>query len=297
VKIVQSFWSKPFLLKKKDNWEGRKSGGWSNARYYYMSCALSCLLLKKYYSEIELITDQTGAQLLIGELKLPYTHTLLALDTLNHYPEDLWAIGKLYTYSIQTTPFLHVDNDVFVWQKFDDRILKGELVSQNIEINFKHDVIVLKEIFEQFSYIPEEIKNNPPWETVVSCNAGVFGGNDLSFFNKYTTASFDFINNNREKLASVNTGLANIIFEQYLFACMARKSNIPVTYVLEQLNHFNDYGVLIDYANVPHRNKYIHIIGPFKKRAASEEWLEERLRLEFPEYYYRILELCENLIL
>ena len=282
------------MLKKKDNWEGRKSGGWSHARYYYMSCALSCLLLKKYYGEIELVTDKIGEGILIDRLKLPYDRTVLELDVLNNYPEDLWAVGKLYTYNIQTTPFLHFDNDVFIWEKFDDKILGGKLISQSMEVNFKHDVIVLKEIFENFNSIPEEIKENPPWQTVVSCNAGVFGGSDLIFFKEYTTKAFQFISDNREKLGNVNTGLSNIIFEQYLFACMARKRNIPVSYVFDQLI---DYAMLIDFAHVPHQRKYIHIIGPFKKNRPSEEWLEERLRLEFPQYYYRITELCEDLII
>jgi len=294
MKIVQSFWSKPFYHKKINTWEGRKAGGWNDPLYYYMSCTLSCLLLCKYYTDVELVTDEKGKELLIDRLKLPYKNVVCQLDKLNNYPEDLWSVGKIYTYSMQRTPFLHFDSDVFVWKKFERNIETAGLVSQSKEVNFKYDRIVLKEIFENFNYLPEAIKQNPPDNDVISCNAGVFGGNDLHFFKQYTDEAFSFIDQNKAKLDAVNLGLANIIFEQYMFACLARKKGKDVTYVFPNLT---DYFFLKDFKGVPHRSQYLHIIGPFKKETASEIWIEERLRLEFPAYYYRIKEMSENKVL
>jgi hypothetical protein len=290
VKIIQSFWSKPFLHKKESNWEGRKTGGWRDPYYYYMSCALSCLLLNRHYKEVELVTDKYGKKVLMDLMRLPYSSTTCVLDSLNDYPEDLWSIGKIYAYSIQTEPFIHFDNDVFVWSAFSDQILSGRLISQSKEVNFRYDIEILRDMFERFEYLPEDILDFPPERGVVSCNAGVFGGNDLVFFNEYTRTAFNFIHANRSNLHAVNLGLSNLIFEQYLFACMARKRQVPISYVLPDIT---DYKLLKDFVSVPHKRKYVHMIGHFKTEISSEHWLEERLRLEFPEHYYRIRELCQ----
>ena len=289
MKIIQSYWTKPFHTKAKDDWEGRKMGGWNHRKYYYMSWALSCLLLKKQYNYVELITDFKGNEALIKLLKLTYDAVRLALDSLNHYHEDLWALGKIYSYGLQNEPFLHVDSDVFVWEKFDNKILDAPLIAQNIEIDFTFDKIILSEILEHFENVPSSIPKIFP-ENLISSNAGVIGGRNYNFFKEYSKLSFSFVDNNQQNLSNVNIGLSNIIFEQYLFTCLAYEKKIDIVYVLHDIgNLYHKY--LCDFQGVSHRTQYVHIIGPYKKDLFSEQWLEERLLYEFPAYYYRILDL------
>ncbi len=80
-----------------------------------MSWTLSCLNLRKFYENVELVTDEVGYRYLIEKLKLPYSSVRVELDCINTYPSSLWAIGKLYTYGIQNEPFIHVDGDVYIW--------------------------------------------------------------------------------------------------------------------------------------------------------------------------------------
>ena len=54
-----------------------------------------------------------------AELSTEFQQTL---DELNDYPIELWAIGKLYAYGLQNEPFLHVDNDTFIWSRFSNKI-------------------------------------------------------------------------------------------------------------------------------------------------------------------------------
>ena len=63
--------------------------------------------------------------MLIDKLGLPYTNVFCDLDKLNGYHTQLWALPKLHTYTQQETSFLHVDSDVFIWEKFDDKLLRG----------------------------------------------------------------------------------------------------------------------------------------------------------------------------
>jgi hypothetical protein len=292
MKIIQSYWTKPFYTKENDDWEGRKMGGWNHRKYYYMSWALSCLRLKKHYNHIELITDVKGNEALINLLKLPYDTVRIELDKLNHYHEDLWALGKIYSYGIQNEPFMHVDSDVFVWNKFDKNVLEANLIAQNVEIDFNYDRVILSEILEQFTNIPSPLPTIFP-ENLISSNAGVIGGNNTSFFQEYSQLAFSFVNVNLNNLSKVNIGLSNIIFEQYLFTCLAHKRKIDIVYILHDIgNLYQKY--LCDFQGVSHRTKYVHIIGPHKKDLASEQWLEERLLFESPAYYYRIMELIEK---
>ena len=129
MKIIQSFWSKPF----------QGSGGWYDLIFHYISWTFSCLKLLEFYDKVELITDKAGYDLLVNKLQLPYTWFQMCLNDIDHYDEGLWALGKIYTYSMQNEPFIHVDNDVFIWDKFPDRIESAQLIAQHFEYNYSYN--------------------------------------------------------------------------------------------------------------------------------------------------------------
>lgn len=286
MKIVQSFWSKPFINGINGQVGHRTSGGWSHPKYYCMSWALSCLLLKKHFGNVELVTDTWGRYFLIDILKLPFESVCVELDAIDRFPADLWAIGKIYTYGLQKRPFLHVDSDVFIWEKFDNSTLSSELISQSIEINFDHDKKSLLEIIKRLDDLPQSIFGDSNTNNLISCNAGIFGGRNFSFFEEYSSVVIKILDLNYEKLNTINfLGLANTIFEQFIFASMAKQKKIPISYLFP---YHMDYSIFCAFWNIPHKMKYTHIIGPLKKAIASESWIEERLRLEFPKYYYEI---------
>src|ERR1035437_7473627 len=145
MKIVQSFWSKPFLSKNTNIFDRAKGGGISE-KMFYMSTALSCLMLRKFYDDVTLITDEFGKHMLIDVLGLPYTNVIVELDKINHYDENFWALGKIYAYSIQDKPFLHVDSDVFIWKLFDESLLKKDVIFQNYEENVYYYKNICKQI-------------------------------------------------------------------------------------------------------------------------------------------------------
>ncbi|PBJ12292.1 DUF6734 family protein [Flavobacterium sp. ACN6] len=127
MRVIQSAWTcnKPSLL--------TTSLGWLSPEYNLMAWTLSCLQLKKYYPELILYSDSVSAKMLVDTLKLPYSEVICNLDSLNIYHPQLWALPKISAYSQQEKPFLHVDGDVFIWKKFNDSLVKGNLIAQNIE--------------------------------------------------------------------------------------------------------------------------------------------------------------------
>lgn len=293
MKIVQSFWSKPMRTQSSDV-EGRFSGGWLDKKYLYMSWALSCLQFRKYFNDIELVTDKYGKEILIDILKLPYTKVTIILDKLDCYPQDLWALGKIYTYSLQKEPFIHADGDVFIWENITDKAKDAALYVQSLEVNIPVYHTHFAEILNIFEYIPEAIKDLKPNKDILTAiNAGLFGGNDLDFIQEYTKTAFKFVDDNLENMDKIAKGSFNMIYEQLLYFYMAKQKGIQITCYFDKPNNFD----LAQFSSVPSKTKYIHAIGIFKKSLEVNENVANRLLTEHPEMYFHIDGLLKKLVI
>lgn len=295
MKIVQSLWSKPSLEKDLINNDSRSLGGWLKRKYYYMSWALSCLRLREYYSSVELVTDHYGKTLLIDRLKLPYSNVVVVLNQLDHYSPYLWTIGKIYTYSIQKEPFIHVDNDVFIWAKFESELETAFIIAQNIEDNNLYYQGVLDTMVKDF-VMPEAIRNHisSNLDNILVSNTGIVGGNRVDFFKRYAELAFEIINSNLTSLYKVNIGAFSIAVEQYLFYFLAQDENMSITYLINESINYESDARLLKFHEVPYKTKYIHPVSSFKKNTYICENVEARLKIEYPEYYYRIYNLINT---
>ncbi|MDB4919739.1 MAG: hypothetical protein JWQ54_1722 [Mucilaginibacter sp.] len=268
--------------------------GWLSCEYHWMSWALSCLQAKKTFGEVSLVTDLKGKQILIDQLQLPYSHVSTQLEgALDHYHPSLWALAKIYTYSIQTGPFLHLDGDVFIWQKPDDKFLNSRLAAQNLDKNLEFYTNALNEINDHFIHIPSSLlKKSYEHRDVYGSNAGLLGGNDLEFFKTYCEQAFKFVDENKASLDKVNTGSLNFIFEQYLFCRLAAEANISVSYYGKMVDNpvFKDY---IKFEDHPH-TQMVHPVGGFKKYHHVCDHVAKKLRNDYPDYYYRVINMVRS---
>lgn len=293
MRIVQSFWSKPSFKHGNLNISDRNKGGWTDKKYNYFSWALSCLQFRKYYDEVELVTDKQGYDLLINRLGLPYTHVNVVLDKLNDYHSDLWALGKIYAYSIQEQPFLHADGDIFIYEPFPVNISRAPLIAQNREPGFSYYNDVFDKILSRFEYIPDYFHHSrQKHQQIVAVNAGIIGGNDITFFKEYTAMAITFVDRNKGNLEKINIGLFNNVYEQFLFHAMAEGKLIDINYLFPAVNHAFDG--LADFTGVPQKTKYIHTVGVYKRMPYMGELLAYRLQTDYPEYYYKILNLIRS---
>ncbi len=290
MKIVQSFWSTPLFQELGGKKLHQYSGRWLHWRYHLMSWALSCLKLREFYPEVCLVTDKIGKELLIDQMQLPYTEVQVRLDEINSYDPNLWALGKIYTYRIQKEPFLHVDADVFTWKKFDEDLLKAPLIAQSEEQDFDSFYLpILEDIYQHCSSVPSILRTYcpPAGKSVNGANAGIFGGQNLDFFQDYTQRIFAFIDSNQKELKQVKVTMINAVLEQVLFYYLARDKGIPISYYLPEL--LQPFEEVVRFNLLPNVSHYIHAIGDFKQK----EWIcgeiELRLRFEFPEYYSKLL--------
>lgn len=284
MKIIQSFWSGGL----KDL---RYNRGWLSYEYHWLGWILSCNQLRKFYNDVELYTDAFGYEILIEKLRLPYTKVHVVLDEMNKYPKDLWAIAKIKTYELQDEPFLHIDGDVFIWNKFPDELMRGGLIAQNLENTTDYYREMWNDIAPHLSLIPQEIYNYHKGLSNLGCNMGIIGGNNIEFIQEYTKKSFEFVDNNREAWGDFNLFNFNIFFEQELFYEMSVLQNKPISYLFDEVWGDNSYLGLGNFQDVPHKRFYLHLLGNFKRRLSICKFLEGYILKEYPEFYLNLKKL------
>ncbi|MEF9476366.1 hypothetical protein OWR28_00030 [Chryseobacterium sp. 1B4] len=197
-----------------------------------MSWALSCLRFKKFYN-VELVTDTVGKELLIDTLELPYDSVSLKLDELNDTypnPKNIWALGK-YMLLKYSRNHLSMLMPMYLSGKIPDRIEKGELISQQLEQDTGYHEGNLKELYSCLEFVPEIIESYYKKTGDASqYNAGIIGGNNISFFKEYAKLAREIVDKNINALEnvefSVNKNAFPCFFEQYLFLCMAREKTL-----------------------------------------------------------------------
>lgn len=267
--------------------------GFLSPEFNWMSWALSCLQLNVLYGEVSLYTNQSGKEILIDELGLPYKYVHInELDI----PSNLWALSKLHTYSLQTKPFLHVDGDAFMWEAIDSDLLREKnLYAQNIESNSSFYKTIIDGIKSKNINLPDAIEEELANQTPIKAyNAGIFGGSDLTFFKEYTDIAFESVEKNLHNLKNSDIKDINMVYEQYLFYCLAKKNNKVVKCYFEEEISDMTYKGIVNFPDVPFETKYIHMLGSYKKSDEACMMLAKRLRQNFPKYYYKIIDQCKN---
>lgn len=289
MRLIQSLWSCNQTNLMHFN------AGWVSPEYNLMSWSLSCLQLQQYYADVVLYTDSVGAKMLIDTLRLPYTEVVCELDKLNSSHAQLWALPKIHAYAKQDNPFLHIDGDVFIWKKFDSQLLRGGLIAQNEEAATDYYERILESLESELSYFPSEIDAERKSQLPIHAfNAGIMGGSDTAFFKNYSVKALEFVGKNVRHFPKINVSNFNIFFEQYLFYCLARKEGKKVEVLIPEVIYDNRYKGFGDFIEIPHNKKYLHLIGDYKRNNSVCNQLANRLRLDYPEYYYRIIALFKN---
>jgi hypothetical protein len=283
MKIIQSFWSA-----QKDI--STYSFGWLDAKYHLLSWILSSHQLKKHYDDVELVTDQAGYEILINRLKLPYTKVHVILDKLNKFDDKLWALAKIKAYSIQDEPFLHVDGDVFIWDKIDMGINNYDIIVQNEELITPYYDEMWSKVYPHLNCLPIVMRNYIEGVDRGAYNMGIFGASNLEFIKQYVNNSFEFVDSNIGFISSINDLNFNIFFEQVLLYQMAKECQLDVKYYIKENIGNNEYRDFGNFDKVPYDRKYLHLLGFFKKQPVVCKKLETYVMKYYPESYLRFMD-------
>lgn len=273
---------------------------WLSEKHHLLAWILSVETARKHYPHTFLYTDNKGAEMLVDGLGPEFKHVSSALNALHDHNPEWWAFGKIYTYVQQSEPFVHIDNDVFLWNRLPIRLETAELFAQNPEYFIQH----FGYHTENFRSVVHTVNGWLPYELeyyiLQDSNAqhaaccGIFGGNRIEFIRYYASLAIKLMEHSRNqaawRLLDNKLGIS-IIFEQYLLtACIDYYQNqydspyhdIDIRYLFRS---FNDA-----YSNAA-RNGYTHLStdGP-KKSPIVVDRLEQRVQRDYPEYYERCIQ-------
>jgi hypothetical protein len=223
LKAVWSLWTLPYRHHNLSRWLSQK--------YEWLSWILSVETYQQHFNKSTLYTDDAGAKILIDELGLEFSYVSTCLNSLKSEDPSLWALGKIYTYQLQTEPFVHIDSDVFLWKPLPKRLLEASLFAQNEEPFDEWDggwyqPSIVEACIESIEggWIPTEWK----WYREVHAEkqkgicCGIFGGNAIDFITYYAKKALKMVSQFQNKKALLwlpNKDKHIVLFEQFLLSC------------------------------------------------------------------------------
>lgn len=271
-KIIYSFYTKNNTI---NNYLG-----YINKETAYSIWTLSVLQSLKFFKKVELETDDFGYEILIKNLKLPFTKVTLNLNKIPEKFENIWTIGKIYTYKNQLEPFIHIDLDYILYNNFNKDFLKlsiGTEHKENLGFYSMHYKYKIENINKNFFNLPIN------WNKAdYGVSLGIYLCNNLFFNEYYINSIFNIIENN--DLSKIDLKNYSFFLEQYLFSCTLEILNIPSTSLGETklINAKNGYHHYWKQKRI--NNFYIDILNI--------------LNIEYNDYYNNLCDLLKiNIII
>lgn len=293
MRAVWSFWSKPFFT-----YYGRV---WSNPLRHLLAWGLSFGAAARHYSDTMLVTDRIGKKLLIDQLGLPFTHVSTELEMLQHVEPGWWAIGKLVACSLQDRPFVHLDNDVFLWKALPRNLTESPVIAQ-CPYSFSQNDPYFRPQEIELAFAQETLELPEEWiwartnrTHFSAANGGILGGSHVAFLQHYAKTALDLILKPEHGPAWSRIGekqWPNVLIEEFLLiACVdyhAANSVSPyrgvkASYAFPSWEHAYD-------PNRAARIGFTHLMGGAKSHPAIGIRLEERVRRQDPGFFRR----CEQ---
>ena len=273
----------------------KDSFGWLTPEHHLMAWSFSCLQLRSLGYDLILHGDSCAAEILSTKLKLPFSKIQITHESFILPDPQLWALSKIYTYGLQSEPFIHIDGDVFLFERFPEAFCEAPLIAQNTEEATEFYTSAQAELMKHLDYFPREVKNDF-WsgDPITAVNAGILGGSDIEFFQEYSAEALRYVAKNTHCFDKVPLHQFNVFFEQHLFYTMAKSRGIKIEYLLAESFRDNFYTGLANFHQTPQRRKYLHLLGHFKRDKFACQEMASHFRALYPEYYYQVLDCCKT---
>ncbi len=296
LRAVWSLWTKPM--------QAHRGFAWASDKHHLFGWVLSIQRARRHYPETCLYTDDAGARLLIDRMNLEFDHVSTALNALDKHDPDWWALGKLYTYRLQTEPFVHLDCDVFLWKPLPSRLESAPLIGQNPESGAYYQPERLEHALrDSDGWLPAEWHwYRSAYRTQHGICCGIFGGQRVDFIRYYAGLAVRLLEhpvNQRCWALLDDKRRHNVLPEQYLLmACIAYHRNrqdspyhsINIQYL------FNSTTEAFNPENAADAG-YTHLLGNAKNNPALARRLENRVRRDYPDHYGRCLHYGQRAVL
>ncbi len=288
MRAVWSFWTKPF--------EYDRGSAWYSGKHHLLSWILSLEAARRHYPRTCLITDSAGARMLVDGLGLEFETVSTCLDRLRHCHPDWWALGKLHAYRRQEAPFVHIDSDVYLWNRLPSRLETAAVFAQSPESfpfegeSWYRPGVCVEALESGGGMVPEEWR----WAVARRCDraacCGIFGGCEVEFIRYYADLGIRSVEHPDNQAGWMRLGgnmADNLFIEQYsLIACIEFHRRARGRF-LRRLNiRYLFPGPQEAYDPACARKAgYTHLIGAAKRHPVLARRLEARVKADFPERY------------
>jgi len=297
MRAVWSFWTKPFA--------GRCGIPWLSERTHLLAWVLSLETARRHYPETVLVTDDEGAELLVGRLGLKFSQVSTELSSLADADPSWWVLGKLWTYRMQREPFVHIDNDVFLWARLPPEVEVAPVIGQNPEWfplvpeSWYRPERYTQALRQYGGWMPEEWNWAAGQSSTRAICCGILGGNQVDFLRYYSDLALRMIRHPRNQevwnQVGANAG-DNVLFEQYLLAACVdyHRGRAGSAYAaVEARCLFDSMDQAFDGTTAATMG-YTHLMGDAKKNVDLARSLERRVAREYPDAYERCCELTPH---
>jgi hypothetical protein len=196
---------------------------------------IAAYFAKKHYGACYLVTDSEGSSL-FQDCGFTEVQILKELDSVPSEYSATWSLGKILCFkhlAENNIHFLHLDYDVFLFQKLPYFIQDADIFVQSIEHDATH--------FYGIDYMLNNCKYKTTLENNISnhsYNMGIFGGKNSSFIKNYCDFSLDIVFHPLNKDFFIDGGIGHwqraAIAEQWLLACWEQKKQNVVTTLFDR---------------------------------------------------------------
>ena len=271
MKIVYTFWTKPYFLK-------------NNLYNNIINLLLSVSLSKNYASKIIIYTDYYGKFILSRILDDVSFNTEILNIYCNSLSIDRWAVPKLYVMNNQKKPFVHIDHDVFLWENVLNIGTESNLVVQSFEFdNFFPGFY--KELFVNYISNNENkhdfLINHLIENDFAGYNCGFINAKDIDFIKKWTDFGIDLNNNYKNNFRFIDCTFV----EQFALYVLVKEFNIKIQEIIPMVSYEKDGEILLEYED---KSKYTHLMGA-KNKPETAKKIENKLKDLFPDIYNKLL--------
>ncbi len=297
MRAVWSFWSKPYLERQRP--------AWPSETHHLLAWVLALESVRRFYPETYLYTDDAGARLLIGQLGLEFTHVSTELNALADADPAWWALGKLHTYRLQDAPFVHLDNDVFLWKPLPERVTRADVFAQNPE-PFRPGAS-----YYQPERIDTAVRRAGGWLPAAwvwyrtvrrqrgEC-CGIFGGRQIDFIRTFADQALRLVEHpaNQRAWAVLADKISHmVLIEQYLLAASVehQRALAPSADQAVEIAYLFSSPAQAFNPTEASQLGYTHLIADAKRNLIYVQRLEARVRRDLPGWYERCARCAQQL--
>jgi len=263
--------------------------GFVNYSDFLYTLALAVKCASRHFPEVHMVSTPWAIKM-FQKIGLHVTHYNDKLKDMEDVSPFFWAYGKLLAYNEQDVPFVHIDNDVFLWEPLPKRLLKADLCFQShepMDLDGYKYYNMMRPCFADAPVKPKKIVDNPVTDFAYNC--GICGGSNLDFFKEWIECSREYIfaEENQEIFFRKHKGVLvhqNLFHEQYFAASLIKMHNMR-----DRVKVIDE-----DVLKIPQILRYTHLWGTTKRDFTMMRRVNMRLQIEDKDLHSRVTRFCEK---